>query len=216
MTYIKLGFNGWTIGWTIGSEDLYKHPKREKLLGNPTEGMIPTCLRNFRCVTPSCWAESFSPLDHSSNESNAHIIWIYLIGFWCMCEVWLGKELLQAAENIWKQFFWGPRSLAMDGQDFHISFHKTHTEKRPVLDCLPYQLYSRQICLKSPFWAVCETNPKRGKRCLMAGLVYTNNFVETYNSKDVCNLIFHHFFFFLRGSIQHSPCLLLDVLLIAP
>jgi hypothetical protein len=121
-----------------------------------------------------------------------------------------------AASGCWKRFFWGPRSLAMDGQDFHISLQDQVTEKRPVLDCLPYQLYSRQIRLKSPFWAVCKTNPKRGKRCLMAGLVYTNNFVETYNSKDVCNLIFHHLYFFKRGSIQHSPCLLLDVLLIAP
>ena len=120
MTYIKLGFNGWTIGWTIGQWGLiFLHPKRERLLGNPPGGMIPTCLTNFRCVTPSCWAEFFSPLDHSSDESNVHIIWIYLIGFWCMCEVWLGKELLQAAEN---DFFGGPRSLAMDGQDFHISF----------------------------------------------------------------------------------------------
>ena len=175
--------------------------------------MIPTCLTNFRCVTPSCWAEFFSPLDHSSDESNVHIIWIYLIGFWCMCEVWLGKELLQAAEN---DFFGVPGHLQWMARTFISALQDQVTEKRPVLDCLPYQLYSRQIRLKSPFWAVCETNPKRGKICLMAGLVYTNNFVETYNSKDVCNLIFHHLYFFKRGSIQHSPCLLLDVLLIAP
>ena len=115
----------------------------------------------------------------------------------CPCEVWLGKELLQAAEN---DFFWVPGHLQWMARTFISAFTRPiYTEKRPVLDCLPYQLYSRQICLKSPFWAVCETNPKRGKRCLMAGLVYTNNFVETYNSKDVCNLIFifHHLYFFL-------------------